>query len=138
MGLYVQIIFLVMLGATVFTLLKYTQEGDILTLSGSCPKVLEMKKKYTTRQQVVERLRDLISYSGGYVRWNRLIVLSLISAIIILYFCKEDVKLPEILILTAFIFCIIDIPNRWGHAHVQTGVNQEANQLITHFSSLLS
>jgi len=134
MTLYMQIIFLVILLGVMYTLVSYSQEGDIGTFTNGVPKISDMKRKYTSQADIVERLHSLLIYKESYVRWNRLLIISMLASIVTLYFLKEEVKLSEFLMLTCFIFICIDLPNRWGHAHISKGVIQEATQLYTLFT----
>ncbi len=131
-----QVIFLVILLGVMYTLLSYSQEGDIGTFTHGAPRLSEMKQKYPTAKDVVNRLHSLLIYKESYVRWNKLLVISMFASLTILYFLKEEVKLGEFIVLTCFVFVCIDLPNRWGHAHISQGVIQEATQLYTYHHSL--
>ena len=134
--IYLQIIFIVVLAALVFTLFKYSQEGDILTFTNSSPKLKEMKEKYQTRDEIVERLHSLLIYKESYVKWNRFLVISMFASLVTLYSIRGDVKLPEFILLTCFSFLCIDLPNRWGYTHISKGIIQQATRLYTYHHSL--
>lgn len=133
---YLQIVFIIILACLVFTLLKYSQEGDISTFTFGTSQINEMKKKYPTKNSIVNRLHNLIIYREGYVKWNRFIIISMFASLVLLYFLREEVKLSEFIIVSCFLFLCIDLPNRWGHAHISKGVIQEATQLYTYHSLL--
>lgn len=134
--LYIQVVFLIVLMGVMFTLVKYSQEGDIGTFTAGAPRLSTMKKKYPNREAVVERLHSLLIYKESHVRWNRFLIISMFASLVILYFLREEVRLSEFIMLTCFIFLCIDLPNRWGYAHISKGVIQEATQLYTYHSSL--
>ena len=134
--IHLQIIFIVVLSALVFTLFKYSQEGDILTFTAGSPKLKEMKEKYQSKDEIVERLHSLLIYKESYVKWNRFLVISMFASLVTLYSIRGEVKLPEFILLTCFIFLCIDLPNRWGYAHISKGIIQEATQLYTYHHSL--
>lgn len=129
-----QIIFLIILGCLISTLLRYSQEGDIGTFTNGAPQILEMKVKYPERDSVVKRLHNLILYKEGYVKWNKFIIISLFASIVLLYFLREEIRISELIIVSCFLFLCIDLPNRWVGAHISKGVIQEATQLYTYYS----
>lgn len=133
---YIQIVFLILLFALVLTLIKYSQEGDINTLTSGNTSFKEIKSRYPTRSDVVQRLHALILYKEGYIRWNRLIVISMIASLIILNFTREQIHFGEFILLSSFLFLCIEIPHRWGNAHISSGVIQEATRLFTYYDSL--
>lgn len=133
---YNQIVFLVILFGVVYTLFKYSQEGDINTFIGSSPSVREIRERYTSRGQIAERLHHLLIYQNGYVRWNRILIISMFVSMIIIYLYEKEIKLEKFILLTAFIFLAVDLPNRWGHSHVRQGTIQEGTSLISHYYSL--
>lgn len=134
----IEILFLVILAGVMFTLFHYSQEGDILTFTGNAPKVREMREKYVNREQIVERLHSLLVYKESYVRWNREMIIALFVSLVILYCFRSEIRLAEVLLLTTFVFLAIDLPNRWGHAHISASVIQEGTQLYTLYGSLPS
>lgn len=134
----IEIVFLIILLGVVLTLLKYTQEGDIKTFNGKCPRVSELLKMYGNKDEVVNRLFNLFSYQENYVRWNRFLVIAMFTAIVILYFKKGEgsISVIELILVASFIFLAIDLPNRWGTAHVKSGVLIEANRLMTMYQMM--
>jgi len=131
----IDIIFLVILVAIIFTLLKYTQEGDILTLR-SKSSIRELHFKYPTKDAIVNRLHSLLIYKSGYVKWNRFMIMALFVALIITRYFREDVKLADVLVISTLIFFAIDIPNRWGASHVYSGIIEEGTILSGWYHSL--
>lgn len=130
--LYLQIVFLIILSGVVFTLFKYSQEGDILTLTSNATHLNEFSSKFPTRNDVVERLHSLLIYKEGYVRWNRYLLIAMFASLVILFFTRGEVRLSEFILTTCFLFLCIDLPSRWGHSHISQGVIQEATQLYVY------
>lgn len=133
--MFIQVVFLIILIGVILTLLKYSKEGDILTFTGNCPSVQKLREKFPTKDQLVERLHNLLIYKESYVRWNSFLVISMFASMVILYFLRGEVKLAEFIILTSFIFLAIDLPNRWAHSHIQKGVIQEGTQLYSLYAT---
>lgn len=133
---YLQLIFMIILCGVFLTLFKYSQEGDIGTFTSDVPNIYQMKNKYTDKNSIAKRLHSLLVYKESYVRWNRFILIAMFSSLVILHFLKSEIKLGEFIILSCFIFLCIDLPNRWGYAHISKGVIQEATQLYTYHDSL--
>ena len=134
--IYIQVVFLIILAGVVFTLIKYSQEGDLQTFTKGVPNLNVMKRNYPNREAVIERLHALLIYKESHVRWNRFIIISMFTSLVILYYIRGEVRLGEFIILTCFIFLAIDLPNRWGYSHISKGVIQEGTQLYTYYHSL--
>lgn len=131
-----QVIFLIILCGVISTLFTYSQEGDILTYTSSCPKLDVMKRKYPDAKAVMDRMHSLLIYKESYVKWNRFILIAMFASLVILYTMKKEIKISEFIILTCFLFLCIEIPTRWSYAHVSKSVIQEATQLYTYHNSL--
>ena len=132
--MYYQIVFLIILIGIVMTICKYSQEGDILTHMRGCPSTKELKGKYSTSESIVDRLHQLLVYKENYVKWNHILLISLFVSIVLLHFFKREITISELILVAMLIFFAIDLPNRWIHAHVQSGVIQEATQLRAIYS----
>jgi hypothetical protein len=124
-----EITFLIILACLVYTLLTYSKEGDILTFKNGNPTPAELMKKFKSKSDVMNRLNDLLVYKESYVRWNKYMVVAIFCSIIILYFLTDTIKIPQLIILSCFIFMAIDLPSRWATSHVSYGVIQEATKL---------
>ncbi len=111
-----------------YTLYLYTKEGDISILS-DIPTAWKLRKMYPTNATVTRRMRDLIIYKHGPVRWNRDAIIALSVAFLIVYYYRKKVILSEILILMAVIFCAIDLMPRWAYTHHNKPLDHEASIL---------
>ena len=134
--MFIEIVFIVILVGIITALFTYSQDGDINTLTQLSPKVQEIKAKYKTKDQIAQRLHNLIIYNGGYIRWPQFLIVSLFTSIIILQTLTGKVDLGYLLVLSSVIFVAIDLPNRWGQSHISSNVSQEATQLCTLHSLL--
>lgn len=133
-----EIIFIIILIGVVLTCLSYSKEGDILTLQSSMS--LKHKKTHkntsTSKDQIVDRLHSLLIYKEGYVRWNKFIIISLFASCVILKFLDIPFSVGKLIMLSIFIFMCIDLPNRWAHSHIQSGIIQEASILFGQYKVL--
>lgn len=130
--MYLESIFFFLLIGVLFTLMVYSKGGDIDTLTGECPSIISLKKQYKTQQDIVDRLHKLFIYKTSYIRWNKFIVIAMFTAVIILSFLKQhSYTVTDVLLVSGIIFLAIDLPNRWGHAHIESSVIQEVTQLYS-------
>ena len=134
--IYLQLVFMIVLCCVFMTFFRYSQEGDIGTFTSNAPTMSQIKKDYKTKDSIAKRLHSLIVYKESYVKWNRFLAISMFASLVILHNLREEIKLHEFILLSCFIFLCIDLPNRWGYAHVSKGVIQEATQLYTYHDSL--
>jgi hypothetical protein len=128
--------FLMVLSGVVSTFLYYSQEGDIKTLLGNRSE-LNALKEYDTPEKITQRLHDLIQYKNGYVRWNRYMIISMFVSMVLLKYFREKIEISEFFLTSVFIFAAIDLPNRWGNAHICKGVSVEASELYGKYLALL-
>lgn len=126
---YFTLIFALTLVGLVVSVYKYSKDGDIATFKNGTPSPTTMLSLYPTQELTVQRMHDLLIYKESYVRWNRYLVLSIFAAFIIMKYHEREMKTGNLIVLSSFIFLIIDLPNRWANAHIQKGIVQEATQL---------
>ena len=127
-----EILFIIILIGVVLTCLSYSKEGDILTLK---PKKLNQNLNLNSKDQIVDRLHSLIIYKESYVKWNKFIIISMFASLVIMKFLEIPLTIGKFILLSIFIFMCIDLPNRWAHSHIQSGIIQEASILLGQYLS---
>ncbi len=123
------IIFAILVLLLGITLYKYTKEGDINMFTGDVPSPWKLSKMYDTKDKIIDRLRNLVIYKYGFVRWNKLFVVSLFTAFIIVYYFRRKIFVPELILVTVIIFTVLDYPYRWSTTHIGRPLDFEATTL---------
>jgi len=108
---------------------KYSPEGDIQTLIGSVPKPGILRKKYPTNKQLVSRLYELLIYKNGNIKWNKLLSISIFCSYFLVYYLSDVVTIPKIMVTSCLLFLVLDLPYRFEHTHLHTGISHEASML---------
>lgn len=132
----IEISFILILCGLVFTVYKYSIEGDIKVFQDKCPNIRVLKKKYETKDQVVDRLHALLTVKESYVRWNSYMIIAIFTSMVLLQALLGEIETSKLIIVSTFIFLAIDLPNRWANAHKQKGIIQEGTHLYTLYSTL--
>ena len=112
-----------------FTLLSYSKEGDIKTITTSIS-----NQTYNSKRKIVQRMRDLILYDNYSIKWPKILCIALFTSIIITYYFIGQIEPSTVMLLTGIIFIAIDIPNRWANIHKKAGLTHELGMLYAMFN----
>jgi len=92
-------------------------------------------QKYTSPDQVVERLHQLILGKTHGVLWPLQFVLAALAALLLSGLTEQSDPLI-FACMTAFIFIVIDVLQRWRAGHIYPRLQLEAAFLEAHYHEL--
>lgn len=126
----IEIFILLILSISIFyTAITYSKEGDINTLTGNLKSPWKLSKIYNTQEKIIKRLHSLIIYKHNYVKWNKLILLSISLSIFIVHYYNKKFVFSEIILFSTLIFLVLELPYRWCNTHRLRALDAESSIL---------
>lgn len=105
----------------------YNREGDIeLSVKGVDKE--QIKKKSVS--ELIDRMHQLIIYNENKVRWPYYMTIAGIASVIFTEISNSKTdQCTKLLILTFFIFMLLELPQRYESAHVRSIQTYESSLL---------
>ena len=126
-NLIVLLLAIVLVLVVVPRFLFYTPEGDINNFYSK-----DIKREYSD-EKLLNKLYRLSIYDYCKVRWHYIFILSLVSAIFILYLI-DSFSLRNLIILALAFFIVIEVPTRLENGHIKS---KTANKATLIYSTLM-
>lgn len=105
----------------------YTAEGHITNFyQKECH-----KGKKPSNRELLEDLYKLSIYDYCKVRWHYTFLLSLVSAIFVLYLINGCLNLRNLIILTLIFFVVIEVPSRLENGHIKGKIANKSTMIYS-------